>query len=104
MKIQKTYLLLAILVTSLSFGQITTDSGTGYVGIGTTTPATKLDVAGSITLGSQSVNANSTKLFLKNPVGKTWALSSGSNMMTEQGFSVYNLDRPSINTFVYNNK
>jgi hypothetical protein len=62
----------------------------GNVGIGTFAPGYKLDVAGSAGFGSQSVNANTTKIFLRNPAGKTWAISSGANMLTETSFSIYN--------------
>jgi hypothetical protein len=63
---------------------------TSNVGIGIPAPAYKLDVLGSIGLGSESVNANTTKIFLRNPAGKTWAISSGANMVTESSFSIYN--------------
>ncbi|WP_347053730.1 hypothetical protein [Flavobacterium olei] len=71
------------------------DGGNSYInsgnlGIGSSSPAYKLDVFGSIGVGSQSVNANTTKIFLKNPAGKTWAISSGANMITESSFSIYN--------------
>lgn len=62
----------------------------GNVGIGIPTPTYKLDVLGSVGLGSESVNANTTKVFLRNPAGKTWAISSGANMVTESSFSIYN--------------
>ncbi|MHC0446346.1 hypothetical protein ACWA1F_13130 [Flavobacterium sp. 3-218] len=62
----------------------------GNFGIGTFTPKTRLEVSGALTLGSESVNANTTKIFLKNPAGKTWAISSGANMVTESSFSIYN--------------
>lgn len=65
-------------------------SDAGSFGLGTSTPSYKLDVVGSVGLGSQSVNANTTKLFLKNPLGKTWAISSGANAVTESSFSIYN--------------
>ncbi|MNK95317.1 hypothetical protein D3C87_1155490 [compost metagenome] len=65
-------------------------SSTGNLGIGIPAPAYKLDVLGSIGLGSESVNANTTKVFLRNPAGKTWAISSGANMVTESSFSIYN--------------
>jgi len=60
------------------------------IGIGTNNPNTKLDVNGGLTVGSSSVNWNTTKLFLRNPAGKTWALSSGTNMINENSFSIYN--------------
>ncbi|GAA3774456.1 hypothetical protein [Flavobacterium ginsengiterrae] len=70
------------------------DNGNSYIysnlGIGTSDPATKLQVLGALTLGSESVNANTTKIFLQNPIGKTWAISSGANMVTESSFSIYN--------------
>jgi hypothetical protein len=62
----------------------------GYVGIGTSAPENQLDVKGGISLGSGSVNSNTTKLFVKNPAGKTWAISSGANSVTESSFSIYN--------------
>ncbi|MEN2401774.1 hypothetical protein GKZ90_0018440 [Flavobacterium sp. MC2016-06] len=65
-------------------------SDNGNLGIGIPAPAYKLDVLGSTGLGSESVNANTTKIFLRNPVGKTWAISSGANMVTESSFSIYN--------------
>lgn len=71
------------------------DGGNSYInsgnlGIGSSSPVYKLDVFGSIGVGSESVNANTTKIFLRNPAGRTWAISSGANMITESSFSVYN--------------
>ncbi|WP_347053605.1 hypothetical protein [Flavobacterium olei] len=71
------------------------DNGTSFIstgnfGIGLTNPDTRLHVNGALTLGSGSVNANTTKIFLKNPAGNTWAISSGANMITESSFSIYN--------------
>jgi hypothetical protein len=48
------------------------------------------EINSEITIGSGSVNANTTKIFLKNPSGKTWAISSGANQITESSFSIYN--------------
>lgn len=70
--------------------KIVMENGGGYVGIGTPNPSYKLDVIGSAGIGSESVNANTTKMFLRNPAGKTWAISSGANMVTESSFSIYN--------------
>jgi hypothetical protein len=41
-------------------------------------------------IGGTQVNSNTTKLFIKNATGKTWALSSGANMISEMGFYIYN--------------
>ncbi|WP_428231959.1 hypothetical protein [Flavobacterium sp.] len=62
----------------------------GNFGIGLSNPETRLHANGALTIGSESVNANTTKIFLKNPAGKTWAISSGANMITESSFSIYN--------------
>jgi hypothetical protein len=49
----------------------------------------------SLQIGGSSVNANTTKLFIRNPMGKTFALSAGANYATEQGFHIYNwTDKP----------
>jgi uncharacterized coiled-coil protein SlyX len=47
-------------------------------------------IAGSLYLGTTSVNANTTKLFLNNPAGKNWAFSSGLNNISENTFGIYN--------------
>lgn len=70
--------------------QILMAESNGNVGIGTPSASYKLDVIGSAGIGSESVNANTTKIFLKNPAGKTWAISAGANMVTESSFSIYN--------------
>jgi len=66
------------------------NGGNVGIGTGTTTPGAKLDVAGELAIGSGSVNLNTTKMFLRNPSGKTWAISSGANMISENRFSIYN--------------
>jgi hypothetical protein len=54
----------------------------------------------SLRIGGYSVNANTTKLFIDNPAGKNWALSSGANMIRETGFHIYNwTDNPSSPLF-----
>ena len=73
----------------------------GNVGIGTIKPLEKLDVSGSLLLGSQSVNANTTKLFLRNPAGKTWTLSSGGNNIDENDFALYNWSNDQSAPFFY---
>lgn len=44
----------------------------------------------SMFVGGGYVNANTTKLFIKNSYGKQFALSSGANMISEEGFHIYN--------------
>jgi hypothetical protein len=44
----------------------------------------------SLQIGGTSVNSNTTKLFINNPYGNNWALSSGANMISENGFHIYN--------------
>jgi len=100
---KKLYLsIIALAIVHTSFAQWTTsgndiyNANTGKVGIGTTSPGAKLDVngngnyAGALQIGGTAVNSNSTKLFINNGLGKNWALSSGANMITEQGFCIYN--------------
>jgi hypothetical protein len=58
--------------------------------IAKTITSSKIDINGEIIIGTGSVNANTTKLFVRNPAGKTWAISSGTNMVTESSFSIYN--------------
>ena len=43
-------------------------------------------------VGWYAVNSNTTKLFIRNSYGqgKNWALSAGANMVTEDGFALYN--------------
>jgi len=85
--------LLLIAFTTLSIhaiAQTNTFPSSGNVGIGTTTPSEKLVVNGSSLIGGTYVNSNNTKLFLQNNAGKTWAISSGANMISENFFSIYN--------------
>jgi len=76
----------------IEFGDIgTTIMSVGNnVGTGTTNPSSQLDVSGGIAIGSGSVSANTTKMYLRNPAGKTWAISSGTNNVAEANFSIYN--------------
>jgi len=86
----KKYILIPLIfIFQISFSQNTFPAN-GNVGVGTNNPVYKLDVMGSIGVGGESVNANTTKIFLRNPAGKTWAISSGANMVTESSFSIYN--------------
>ena len=62
----------------------------GNVGIGTTSPDELLDVNGSAIVGLSAVNSNTTKLYLNNNNGKVWALSSGTNNISESYFGIYN--------------
>jgi len=51
----------------------------------------------SLQIGGLYVNANTTKLFINNGTGKKFALSSGANMVTENGFHIYNwTDNPNM--------
>lgn len=55
-------------------------------------------------IGGTQVNSNTTKLFIKNATGKTWALSSGANMISEMGFHIYNWgDNPEFPLFSISN-
>ena len=59
----------------------------------------------SIQIGSGYVNANTTKLFILNPYGKKFALSSGANMINENGFHIYNwTDNPTMPLFSLTNE
>ena len=44
----------------------------------------------ALSVGGGYVNANTTKLFINNSYGKKFALSSGANMVSEEGFHIYN--------------
>ena len=54
----------------------------------------------SLQIGGGYVNANTTKLFILNPLGKNFALSAGANMVHESGFHIYNwTDNPTMPLF-----
>ncbi|HTJ13977.1 MAG TPA: hypothetical protein VL547_18195 [Dinghuibacter sp.] len=61
----------------------------GHVGIGTTAPGYPLDVNGAVAAGGINVNSNTTKFFVRNNAGKTWALSAGENNVNETNFGIY---------------
>jgi hypothetical protein len=76
--------------TAVTMTEVMKIDNTGKVGIGVTAPVSKLEVNGDLTIGSGSVNANTTKLFISNPAGKKWAFSSGLNYINENIFGIYN--------------
>lgn len=116
---KKIYLTLFICLATIGLTQAQWTTGSdiystnpGSVGIGTSTPISKLDVngngnfTGSLQIGNAKVNSNTTKLFLNNTWGdgKNWALSSGENGVTEQGFHIYNwTDNPGLPLFSIGN-
>lgn len=116
---KKIYLTLFICLATIGLTQAQWTTGNdiystnpGSVGIGTSTPISKLDVngngnfTGSLQIGNAKVNSNTTKLFLNNTWGdgKNWALSSGENGVTEQGFNIYNwTDSPNSPLLSINN-
>lgn len=61
--------------------------------------------ARSLQIGGGYVNANTTKLFINNPLGKNWAVSSGANQIDESGFHIYNWTDNNIQPFfsIWNN-
>lgn len=79
-----------IFCTNIAQSQTNIFPTSGSVGIGTTSPAYKLDVAGPVGIGNGSVNTNNTKLFIRNTAAKTWAISAGLNMLDETTFGIYN--------------
>lgn len=86
------FLVLSFCLSSFYISAQTTNTfpTSGSVGIGTTSPASKLDVIGPVSIGAGSVNTNNTKMFIRNPSGKTWAISSGLNLVNEVDFGIYN--------------
>jgi hypothetical protein len=76
--------------TAVAMTEVMRIDNAGKVGIGTIAPLSKLEVAGDLAIGSGSVNANTTKLYINNPAGKKWAFSSGLNNFSENSFGIYN--------------
>ena len=77
-KIYITVVLVAIGITA--FGQETLQTVTDRGNTATN----------SLQIGGGAVNSNTTKLFINNAYGANWALSSGANMISENGFHIYN--------------
>ena len=75
-----TYLMLSFSLIHNVYGQETLETVTARGSI----------AARSLQIGGVSVNANTTKLFINNPLGKNWAISSGANQINEGGFHIYN--------------
>ena len=77
----KTYVTVVLLAISITaFGQETLQTVTDRGNTATN----------SLQIGGGSVNSNTTKLFINNPYGNNWALSSGANMISENGLHIYN--------------
>lgn len=58
------------------------------------------DIDGELTVGGTSVNSNSTKFFLRNKGGHTWAFSSGLNGAYEKAYALYNWTTQKLVTLV----
>ncbi|TDW97278.1 hypothetical protein EDB95_5125 [Dinghuibacter silviterrae] len=61
----------------------------GNVGIGNVLPGYPLDVNGSVAAGGANVSSNTTKFYIRNGSGKTWAFSAGENSVNETNFGLY---------------
>jgi hypothetical protein len=105
--------ILSLAIVLCGYGSYAQVYDTGNsVGIGNPSPGYKLDVNGNgnyssfLQIGGAAVNSNTTKLFINNGggYGKNWALSSGANMISEQGFYIYNWsDSPASPLFTISN-
>ncbi|PZR24450.1 MAG: hypothetical protein DI539_00295 [Flavobacterium psychrophilum] len=62
----------------------------GKIGVGKT-PETKLDVNGGGSFGSGTVNAGQTSINIRNELGKTWGLISGTPNVAEDSFTLRNI-------------